>query len=285
MVSIATTPSRRKRDDWLLVLSSANIPAQAVRVGQEWAIVVADTLELAARANLSEYERENVRPATDAARAIDFGPSSAGLAVGATLLALHAASFLDPGRVYWLRAGRASAWRILDGELWRSATALTLHADASHVLGNAFGSAVFVSAVCRSFGAGLGVLAVVLGGVVGNLLNALWRGAPHLSIGASTGVFAAVGILAGAQLVRRRQLAQDWRRSWLPFGAAIAILAMLGVGPDSDFLAHLFGVLAGVGIGAAVATALPNPPGPAAQAAAGAAAAAIIAGAWAFALG
>lgn len=284
MVPVAATPSKRQRDDWLLVLSSAGIPAEAVRVGRDWTIQVADSLELAARANLFEYERENVRPAHADVRAIDFGPTSAGLVVGALLLALHAASFLDPGRTFWLRAGRASAWRILDGEAWRSVTALTLHADAAHVLGNAFGSAVFVSAVCRGFGAGVGVLAVVLGGVVGNLLNALWRGAPHLSIGASTGVFAAVGLLAGAQLVRRRRMAQDWRRSWLPFGAAIAILAMIGVGPDSDFLAHLFGVLSGVALGAAVAHLLPEPPGPAVQVASGATAAALVAGAWALAL-
>lgn len=284
MVPVAATPSKRQRDEWLLVLSSAGIPAEAVRVGRDWTIQVADSLELAARANLFEYERENVRPAHADVRAIDFGPTSAGLVVGALLLALHAASFLGPGRTFWLRAGRASAWRILDGEAWRSVTALTLHADAAHVLGNAFGSAVFVSAVCRGFGAGVGVLAVVLGGIVGNLLNALWRGAPHLSIGASTGVFAAVGLLAGAQLVRRRRMAQDWRRSWLPFGAAIAILAMIGVGPDSDFLAHLFGVLSGVALGAAVAHGMPEPAGPAVQVASGATAAALVAGAWALAL-
>lgn len=284
MTVVATTQSKRVRDDWLLVLSSAKIPAQSLRVGREWVIVVEDSLELAARANISEYERENVARPEDSQRALDFGPSPAGLVVAAVLLLSHAATYLLVGRSFWLQAGRASAWRILDGEVWRAATALTLHADAAHVLGNAFGAAIFVSAVARTFGAGIATLTVVAGGVVGNLLNALWRGAPHLSIGASTSVFAAVGILAGAQLVRRRRMAQDWRRSWLPFGAAVAILSMLGVGPDSDFLAHLFGLLAGVAIGAATAFALPTPPKRSGQIGAAATAAAILTGAWAKAL-
>jgi len=285
MTPVRSTSSRRKRDDWMLVLTSAGIASQSLRTGAEWTIYVPDELERAARANIAEFERENVRPAGRGEAAIDLGPSRAGMAAGAVLLALHAASFLGPGRVAWLRWGRSSAWHILDGEVWRAATALTLHADGPHVIGNAVGSAIFVSAVCRSYGAGVGLLAVVVGGILGNLLNVLYRGAPHLSIGASTAVFAAVGILAGAQLVRRRRLAQDWRRSWLPLGAAVAILAMIGVGDGtSDFLAHLFGVLAGVGVGLVVAWTRSERSRAAVQVACGATAVFLIAGAWALAL-
>ena len=284
MVAVASTPSRRQRDDWLLVLQSAGIGASAVRSGREWTIIVADSLELAARANLAEFERENARLAEGDAAPLDLGPSVLGSVVGVCLVALHALSFLAPGREWWLRAGRASSWRILDGELWRAVTALTLHADAVHVAGNALASAVFVSAVGRIYGAGVGLLAVVAGGVLGNLMNALYRGGVHLSIGASTSVFAAVGILAGAQMLRRRRMAQDWRRSWLPLGAAVAILAMLGVGVESDVAAHVFGIVAGVGVGLGVSASSTGATSPRLQVLAGAAALAIVVGAWAIAI-
>src|SRR6266516_3928722 len=48
------------------------------------------------------------------------------------------------------------------GEWWRTVTALTLHADAPHVLGNAGASVVLVGAVSHQLGPGVGLCVLLL---------------------------------------------------------------------------------------------------------------------------
>ena len=103
----------------------------------------------------------------------------------------------------WFERGSADADRILHGELWRTVTALTLHADLAHVLSNAIGITVFLGALSSIMGPGLSSALVLLAGAGGNLANALIHGSSHVSIGASTSVFGAVGMLGGLGLARR----------------------------------------------------------------------------------
>ena len=51
-------------------------------------------------------------------------------------------------------------------------TALCLHADIPHALGNALIATYLVGAVCRQFGAGVGIALILLSGAIGNALNA-----------------------------------------------------------------------------------------------------------------
>lgn len=281
---VCATARRRELDDWLVVLAAAGIPAQTRRVGSVWQIFVPAPKAMAARAHVREFQVENPGHRRKAPLVIDLGPSPIGVVSAAVLLGMHGASFLGPGREYWIQHGRASAWFILDGELWRTVTALTLHADAAHVAGNAAGLFVFAGAVCRMLGGGVGLLAVLGSGFLGNLMNALYRGGPHASIGASTAVFGAVGILAGMQLIRRFDWGGDRRRFWLPLGAAVAILAMVGVSAESDFLAHLFGMLAGLGLGAGLTALRRDPWSVAVQRVSFVAVPLIVAASWAAAL-
>ena len=56
-------------------------------------------------------------------------------------------------------------------------------------------------------------------------------------------------------MLRRLQLRTRRGYAWVPIGAGLALYAMLGVGPDADTYAHLFGLGIGtaVGLGAAYA--------------------------------
>lgn len=247
--AIGSSWRRREVEEWLVVLAAAGIPAQSVRVGSAWQVMVPARAARAARAHVREFQTENPIRNQRPRAVVDFGPSPVGLGGACALLMLHAASFLEPGRAHWIAHGRASAAMILEGEVWRALTALSLHADLAHVAGNAAGWFVFAGALSRNFGFGVGVLAVLAAGVLGNLLNAAYHGTSHASIGASTAVFGAVGILAGAQLARRRFESPARARTWLPLGAAVAILAMVGMNPESDVFAHGFGVSAGLMIG------------------------------------
>src|SRR5262249_36491518 len=100
------------------------------------------------------------------------------------------------------RVGSAIAERIVAGEWWRAVTALTLHANAAHLLGNVSVGLVVTTAVCRLVGPGLGSALVLATGVAGNLLAAVVRRTASSSVGASTALFGAVGILSGRAVVR-----------------------------------------------------------------------------------
>lgn len=134
---------------------------------------------------------------------------------------------------------------LLDGQWWRAVTALTLHADAGHLFSNVLFGGVFCLLLCRELGVGLGWALIVGCGAVGNCLNALARGPGHLSLGASTAVFAAVGILAGYRAFHGPGF--SFRQSFVPLAAGATFLAFLGAaGENTDLGAHLFGFLVGM---------------------------------------
>ena len=102
--------------------------------------------------------------------------------------------------------------------------------------------------LCRELGSGLAWSLLLAAGALGNLVNAFVQRSSHSSLGASTAVFGAVGILAAISLVRyREQLRQRWP---LPVASALALLAVLGTeGRNTDLGAHLFGFVYGVCLG------------------------------------
>jgi membrane associated rhomboid family serine protease len=151
--------------------------------------------------------------------------------------------------------GAVDRW-IRAGELYRCVTALLLHSSPAHLLGNLAALLLFGPFVCRRFGHGWAWLLILLSGLVGNYLNAWVRGppdlvlGPHLSVGASTAVFGAVGILVAVNW--RHRLPSEglgWRR-WTPVAGGLGFLAFMGSGSGSDLLAHLFGFVVGLGMGA-----------------------------------
>ncbi|MCI5130710.1 MAG: rhomboid family intramembrane serine protease [Candidatus Electrothrix sp. EH2] len=146
----------------------------------------------------------------------------------------------------WFEAGAVNSRAILEyGEWWRLLTALTLHADQMHLVGNCVIGGVIVHLLCKATGYGMGWLILLLSAMTGNFLNILFRDTPHYSAGFSTAVFAAVGILCGRQL--KNTASNIIRQLVLPLGAGVGLLAMLGsAGERTDFGAHLFGLASGL---------------------------------------
>jgi membrane associated rhomboid family serine protease len=135
-------------------------------------------------------------------------------------------------------------------------------------------------------GIGCSLLAFVVSGALGNLANALYYESGHSSVGASTGVFGLVGVLAGLAAWRRHHTMPIRRGAWVPFAAGLAVVAMLGgPGPKIDFSAHIFGLIAGGLTGIAIALPLATRPRPGAPAQwiATALSIALVSGAWRFA--
>lgn len=146
----------------------------------------------------------------------------------------------------WQAAGLAHSEKIFDGEWWRTITALTLHADAAHLIGNIGFGVLFGILVSQYIGSGAAWFSVLIAGALGNALNAYLYQTLHLSIGASTMVFAALGILGVFALNDRYAYAQRGFRRWAPFFATLALLGFLGTtGERTDVMAHLTGYFSG----------------------------------------
>ena len=152
----------------------------------------------------------------------------------------------------WFERGAVNAKAILEqGEWWRLITALTLHADLVHLAGNSLIGGLVIHLLCKALGFGSGWLLLVLAGAGGNLLNVVLRQGEHLSVGLSTSVFAAIGLLTGVQIIRFRT--RSLRECLLPLGAGAGLLAFLGSeGVRTDLGAHFFGFVVGIGLGALV---------------------------------
>ena len=154
-------------------------------------------------------------------------------------------------------AGRVDAALMIEGgEWWRALTALTLHGDVVHLASNLVAGVGFVFLSSRFFGAGAAWLLVLITGAVGNALNA-WVHYPeaHLSIGASTAVFAALGIITGAGLwVALMQPVERWTMPrWLmPAFGGLTLLGLLGIGDGLDARIDVAAHLSGFAVGGMV---------------------------------
>lgn len=247
---IGPLQSRQVRE-WTLVLSSMGI-AHAVRDEPPgWVILVAAADRARAVRAIELYEAENKNwPPRRARELLPYTRSLAAPLVMLMLVLFYAVTGPASDSSAWFMRGTAASDPILHGQVWRTVTALTLHADTMHVLGNALTGSIFLSAVNRRLGDGRGPLLMLIAGALGNGMNALWYRTGHLSIGASTAVFGAVGILAATQLaVDRNAGPRSWLERAAPVVGGLALLGMLGASPHSDLLAHLFGLFAGILVG------------------------------------
>jgi len=273
---------RRQADEWAVVLAASNIPHHLSPRLDGWALIVGARDAEAAREALDAYDRENIADTADVgADAVPLirGAAVVGVAVGLLLIGFFAVTGTRASRSSWFERGSADAGRIVAGEWWRTVTALTLHADAPHVIGNAGASVLLVGAVSQQLGPGVGLCVLLLAGAGGNALTAVAHGAHHDSVGASTALFGAIGILAATRVMSRGRRAPA-RKLWMVIAASLALLALLGTSPGSDLLAHLFGLLLGSALGVAAAPTLPRPLRPPVQWALAVAVLAVVVGAW-----
>jgi membrane associated rhomboid family serine protease len=276
--------SREQADEWALVLTAAGISHHVERTPAGWAVIIAWHDRDRAAAELAQFARENPVEIEPVPERQEYGRTPAGILLAAALLAFYAVTGPRAAGSLWFRAGSADAGKILAGEAWRTVTALTLHADMAHVVGNVASCVVFVTAACRELGPGLGLWLVLLAGAAGNGLTAVVHVAPHSAVGASTALFGALGILAGLQCGTRRRRRTPKPRAWVPLAAGLALLALLGTGENADVAAHLFGFAAGVPLGAVTGLLTLRPLRGSLQRTLTVAAAGVIAGCWTVAL-
>ncbi len=281
MIQIYENMSEDSANLCALILKASDIPFRTRREGRGWGIWVQARDYRRARDSVEQYFRENRGQAPEADTSAVYRDHGYAGIWAALFVALVYAAVARTGDVHsvWSDFG-ASAQRIAGGELYRVVTALLLHADAVHLFGNMAGLAVFATAVCHVSGWGAGILMVLFTGAGGNMVNAWVYEHGHLSIGASTAVFGAIGILSGYQFLQKRKNTRQKAAAWLPLACGMALLGFLGTGEHVDLTAHLFGFVVGIlfGIGYAMANKTLRPAG---QAICLGIAAAVLTGAWA----
>ncbi|HWJ37082.1 MAG TPA: rhomboid family intramembrane serine protease [Steroidobacteraceae bacterium] len=270
-----------------LVLDAKGIAYHRTHSGESWVLLVAPAMAEVANDELARYAAEwNLRREVPAPF-IPFAGSAVGAAIYAFVLILTAyCAGIGWLGIDWFEVGALESTAAAAGEWWRAVTALTLHLDQEHLLGNLlFGVGIGVFAG-RMFGPGFAWLSILLAGAAGNYLDMLVSPSWHRAVGASTAVFAALGLLAGFGWGQRLVLRDRRLYRWAPLFAGVCLLALLGAGNEHvDVLGHLLGFLVGTLLGWGFARAgWPRRRGMAFQLATGSVALLMVCSAWLLAL-
>ncbi len=269
------------------MLTAVNIENVMVLEGADCLLCVDAADAARALAHLRQYETEN-RPVPLLRIVTRVYPNAWVGVVLYALVLLGVALAISSG--YWrpeaFENGALDAGRVQHGQWWRAWTALTLHLDANHIVANLGGGIWFGYLAARQLGSGMAWFLIVTGAALANVLEAVLGSPTHRSVGASTAVFTALGLMAAHSWRTRLPLRLSWARRRAPLVAGAVLLGWLGTaGEGTDVVAHVMGFTVGCLFGAtaglpAVARVLERVP----QWLAGVTALASLAGAWAIAL-
>jgi len=272
--------------EYSLVLEARAIDHTVQESGDSWILAVEPTLAHQAYDEIKRYSAERSVPRRLPVLFVPYSGAAIG-AVGYVLILLFTAycAGIALFGVDWLSAGALDAGA--GREWWRALTALTLHVDQEHLLGNLLFGVFAGIAAGRLLGPGVAWAGILAAATLANLVEILIAPPTHRAVGASTAVFAALGMVAGLAWRQRLTLRE---RSWYalaPLLAGICLLTLLGAGTAHvDVLGHALGFIFGVAVGWMFVRAnIPRDRGRRWQIAAGAGAVLSLCAAWLLALG
>lgn len=259
--------SKRKCFEMQMVLEASGIPSLVSHRWRGWSVAVDRALAASAAAEIADYQSESEAERSEShsiqTRAATTPPGAIlGVCCYVLVLFIFAAidwssSQLEPGEQFpfFARHGQLDVLQVLDGQWWRAITALTLHSDGIHLSSNLLYGSIFGFLAGRLLGGGVGWLTILAGGFAGNMVNAWTRGSEHFAIGASTAVFAALGIAVAHGLaplfgMRGKTFGRSMMRRWTPLISGLVLLGWFGMGDErTDVNAHISGFFCGLGAG------------------------------------
>jgi rhomboid protease GluP len=236
--------SRRQAMDWGLVLASQGVEAVINKSDEGWSLLVEPKDHERAQAALKQYQLENRgwgwrRPLPQTGLLFHWG-SLGWVAAIAAFYYWSAVRF--PG---FKDAGIMDSEKVRHGQWWRMFTAITLHENLAHLGANATTGFFLMGLAMARYGAGVGLLAAFLAGVIGNVDGLVLYSRPHQSLGASGMVMGALGLVTVQSFVFRRKYRPGDRFVFRAIAAGVLILVLMGFSPDSDMVAHVGGFIAG----------------------------------------
>ncbi len=246
--------SGEKTDLILLILASQGIIAQLEKKSprdrpnqvRQFNILVPGEHMAKAGKSVDQYFRENKKfglPKKIQEVEVSSFNAPGAYVIMALILSIHLICLkLGIHREMILKFGASSLY-IGQGETFRAITALFLHSNGQHLLGNLAGILIFAAPLISLSGYGTGPLLLLCAGTSGNLVNAYFHQNAILSIGASTAIMGAAGALAAYQMVRRDRPFQLNRL--IPLFAGATLVGLFSHGENTDVSAHIFGFMAG----------------------------------------
>jgi membrane associated rhomboid family serine protease len=282
LVEVYRTHWRPDCEERAFVLHAVGIASQVTANGVQWSLLVAEHAASAARRQLRIYEHENPRRRRAATAAQPMQPY-AWVGPLVYVLALLLVAYLAGGKAFasdWLDAGTLHGALLAAGDPCRAVTALTLHFDVAHLLGNLGFGAFFGWLASQLLGSGVAFGTAVLAAAIANVVNGSVQDEYYVSGGASTVVFALLGLLASYAWRRRAGAGERWAYRWAPLIAGVFLLGFMGVGGvRTDVAAPLGGFVTGAAGGWLLGS-RPQPPSAGVQWVAGTGAVAAIVVAW-----
>ncbi len=271
--------------EYSLMLEARGIEHEAAEDDHTWILSVPEEMRQRAYEELSRYSVE--RGVRRSVPEVMLPHSGAAFGVVGYIAILLFTAYFAGNATFgadWLSLGSLDAGA--SGEWWRAVTALTLHLDQEHLLGNVLFGAVAGIAASRLLGPGVAWASILGAAVLANYAEILITPITHRAVGASTAVFAALGLLSGMAWRQRLTLRERLWYRWAPLIAGICLLTLLGAGSAHvDVLGHALGFCFGLGVGwVYVRSGVPNNRDPRVQVIAGLGAVLAVCAAWASAL-
>jgi rhomboid protease GluP len=269
-VEIFRAARRAVCDERAFMLSAVGIASVIAADGTEFVLLVEATDAPAALDHLRKYEIETLAraPAPLPPPQLHPGAWLGSLVYALVLIGVALAISNGWWRLDAFDAGELDAGRVQAGQWWRVWTALTLHLDGPHLAANTAAGIWFGYLAGRLIGTGNAWFLIVAGAGFANWIEAGLGPATHRSVGASTAVFTALGLLSAYSWRTRFSYSQRWASRWGPLIAGVILLSWTGTGAQSmnpegnggqtvdqtvDVVAHALGFAVGAGLGAVAA--------------------------------
>jgi membrane associated rhomboid family serine protease len=251
MQSIGTTipaASHHQAMDWSLVLVSQGIESVIDHdaEGGRWRIIVLDHDWARAIDAIRQYHEEN------AGQPWRQDLPWTGLifdwrCVPWLLLPVFLYAAETVGSVALRRVGMMNGLAVKGGEWWRLLTAVTLHADLAHLAANLVTGFLLLGLAMGAFGPGIGLLASLAAGVVGNLAGLAVYPDGYRGLGASGMIMGCLGVLSAQSVALLRHGLTHRQLAARGMLAGCLLLVLLGFSPEgnTDIVAHVAGFFAG----------------------------------------
>lgn len=230
-----------------LLLASQSKPHQIYVENEIYLIQVTSGIGEAVQDLITLYRKENHNWLTEFAQNADIGIFASPLLF---LIPVTVGYFFQFSREFLnyniTLAGRSDSVKILTGDWWRVFTALTLHSGPQHFLSNMLSGFFLINLLVHRMAFGFAMLLVFLSSGLANFTVAIMTASGHRSIGFSTAVFAALGVLAAVQLRENFSAKRFSKRALIPLFGAILMVAFMGMGEGTDIRAHCLGTVWGI---------------------------------------
>jgi len=245
-------------EDRAFILTAVGLPHEVAAEGGQFVLWVNAWAFAQARHHIDRHTAENLarKPSPPFPKSFVHPHAWIGsIFYTAVLLFVSGAVAEGVGPLNLFQLGELDAARVQGGEWWRAWTALTLHLSIDHLALN-LGAGIWLGYLAgRRLGYGLAWMLIVTGAALANLLEALGAVPSHRAVGASTAVFAALGLLAAYAWVERYRIPQPWAFRWGPLVAGVILLGWAGAGTGTegdttDVFAHVAGFTVAVLLGA-----------------------------------